>query len=79
MHEHVGRPVCAAVCEGEAHLVRDGQQHSVQLLHQLFEGRSLGGNGMPALTHHHVATEEKHNMEKNHFYNQDNLHCGRYC
>ena len=37
------------------HLIRDGQQHPVQLLHQLFEGRPLGGNSMPALTHHHVA------------------------
>lgn len=64
MHEHVGRPVGVAVCKCEAHLIRDGQQHSVQLLHKLFEGRPLGGNGMPALTHHHVTTGEKHNMQK---------------
>lgn len=39
------------------HLVRDGQQHSVQLLHQLFEGRPLTGNSVPALAHHHVAAK----------------------
>lgn len=55
--DFIGGSRCINVCE--AHLVRDGQQHSVQLLHQLFEGRSLGGNGMPALTHHHVAKEKK--------------------
>lgn len=47
----------------KANLVRDGQQDSVQLLHQLFEGRSLGGNSMPALAHHHVATEKKHTQK----------------
>lgn len=51
------------VCVFVAYLIRDGQQHSVQLLHQLFEGWSLGGNSMPALTHHHVATEENHNIK----------------
>lgn len=47
-----------------SYLIRYGQQHFVQLLHQLFEGRSLGGNSVPALTHHHVAAEEKGNIKK---------------
>ena len=51
--------VCLHVwwCDIEAYLIRDGQQSFVQLLHKLFECRSLGGNSMPAFTHHHVAAE----------------------
>ena len=47
----------------ETHLVRNGQQSSVQLLHQLLECRSLSGNGVPAFTHHHVATEKTRHQE----------------
>lgn len=66
--EGVSAWMCVWLSVFETHLVRDGQQHSVQLLHQLFEGRSLGGNSMPALTHHHIAMEKKHNnMHKNYF------------
>lgn len=35
-------------------LVRNGDQHSVELLHQLFKSRSLRWNGVPALAHQHV-------------------------
>lgn len=66
---HIRWPVCdfiggsqcvnVSVSVFETHLVGDRQQHPVQFLHQLFEGRPLGGNSMPALTHHHVATEKR--------------------
>lgn len=39
----------------EAHLVRNGEQSLVQLLHQLLERRSLVRNGVPALSHQHVS------------------------
>lgn len=42
-----------------AHLVRDGQQSFVQLLHQLFERWSLGGNSMPTFAHQHVPAGER--------------------
>lgn len=67
----LGGSQCLNECE--TYLVRDGQQHPVQLLHQLFEGGSLGWNSLPALAHHHVATvgEKKNNTTctKNYFYN----------
>lgn len=43
----------------ETYLVRNGQEHPVQFLNQLFEGWSLGGNSMPAFTHHHIAAGKK--------------------
>lgn len=44
----------------ETYLVRNGQEHPVQFLNQLFEGWSLGGNSMPAFTHHHIAAGKKY-------------------
>lgn len=49
--------------EVETHLVGRHGQAAVQVLHQLLEGGSLGGDGVPAVPHHHVPAqvrERKH-------------------
>lgn len=40
------------------HLVGRHGQTAVQILHQLLEGGSLGGDGLPAVPHHHVPETE---------------------
>lgn len=40
------------------HLVGRHGQTAIQILHQLFEGGSLRGNGIPAVPHHHVPETE---------------------
>ncbi|TNN40508.1 hypothetical protein EYF80_049328 [Liparis tanakae] len=43
-----------------AHLVGVEGQDAVQVLDELLEGRPVGGDGVPAVFHHHVPEREKH-------------------
>lgn len=49
--------------EEETDLVGGHGQAAVQVLHQLFEGWSLGGNSVPAVPHHHVPAQRSSSSE----------------
>lgn len=40
--------------KGSTHLVGAEGEDAIQILHELLEGGSLGGDGVPAVFHHHV-------------------------
>lgn len=40
--------------KGFSHLVGTEGEDAIQILHELLEGGSLGGDGVPAVFHHHV-------------------------
>lgn len=49
-----GRVYSACVIVCASHLVGCQSENAVQVLNQLFECGPVGGDGMPAVLHHHV-------------------------
>lgn len=48
----------------KSHLIWCHGQSAIQVFYKLFEGGSLRGHGMPAVSHHHVSEQRTRQMER---------------